>query len=157
MAAMTTIISAVAGFAGSAVPTVVDYFKQKEVNKQKQKMMELQADLAKQDVELDLMAYNEKAGDKEHERLIEHSMSMAGETGFWGGLRKSVRPLITYMFFALFATVKITTMYDIMASGDSFVQAIDVIWDAETEAIFAAIVAFWFGSRAIEKRYNRIS
>jgi hypothetical protein len=25
------------------------------------------------------------------------------------------------------------------------------VWDDETQAIFAAIISFWFGSRAIEK------
>jgi hypothetical protein len=155
--AITTILSAVAGFAGSVLPSVVDVFRQKEANKQKLKLLEMQGELAKQNVELDLMAYNEKAIDKEHERLIQHDTSLSQEKGFWGGLRKSVRPIITYMFFALFASVKIVTMWSVMVNGGSFLEAADVVWDNETEAIFAAIVAFWFGSRTIEKRYNRIS
>jgi hypothetical protein len=152
-----TIISAVAGFAGSAIPSVIDIFKQKEMNKQQNKLIELQADLAKQNVELDLMAYNEKAVDKEHARLLEHSTALAKETGFFGGVRKSVRPFITYMFFALFASIKIATMISVMDNGGDFLSAAEQIWDPETEAIFAAIVAFWFGSRTIEKRYNRLS
>jgi hypothetical protein len=30
-------------------------------------------------------------------------------------------------------------------------SAIQILWDEDTKAIFAAIVSFWFGSRAIDK------
>ena len=35
--------------------------------------------------------------------------------------------------------------------GTDFSEAINLLWDDETKAIFAAIISFWFGSRAIEK------
>jgi GH24 family phage-related lysozyme (muramidase) len=34
-------------------------------------------------------------------------------------------------------------------------KAIVIIWDPETQAIFAAIVSFWFGSRAFSKARSK--
>jgi hypothetical protein len=30
-----------------------------------------------------------------------------------------------------------------------------LVWDSETQGIFAAIISFWFGSRALEKRAGK--
>ena len=35
--------------------------------------------------------------------------------------------------------------------GTPFADAINLLWDEETKAIFGAIISFWFGSRAVEK------
>ena len=67
------------------------------------------------------------------------------------GLQKSVRPVITYAFFGLFATIEITLLMDAVEKGVEFSDAVKLLWDDETKAIFAAIISFWFGSRAVEK------
>jgi hypothetical protein len=36
-------------------------------------------------------------------------------------------------------------------SGMDLSSALNVIWDDDTKAIFAAVISFWFGSRAVEK------
>jgi hypothetical protein len=38
-----------------------------------------------------------------------------------------------------------------LKAGTNFSEAINVLWDDETKGIFAAILSFWFGSRAIDK------
>jgi len=35
--------------------------------------------------------------------------------------------------------------------GVDFNNAIAILWDDDTKAIFAAIISFWFGSRALDK------
>jgi hypothetical protein len=40
---------------------------------------------------------------------------------------------------------------DAIDKGTEFNEAIQLLWDEDTKAIFAAIISFWFGSRAIEK------
>jgi hypothetical protein len=91
------------------------------------------------------------AMDNEHARLIAHDISMQNDTGPMSWLRKSVRPVITYLFFTLFAAVKVAALNQAMSAGSDFNAAIILVWDPETQAIFAAIISFWFGSRAIEK------
>ena len=44
---------------------------------------------------------------------------------------------------------------DAIEKGTEFSEAIKLLWDDETKAIFAAIISFWFGSRAIEKARQR--
>ena len=40
---------------------------------------------------------------------------------------------------------------EVLDKGTEFSEAIQLLWDDDTKAIFAAIISFWFGSRAIDK------
>ena len=149
---MGTLLGSLLGFAGSTVPSIMDFLNRKENMKLEMRKLEMQAELMKLGVESELKVFEARASADEHARLINHDMSMQNDRGIMGGLRKSVRPVITYMFFALFATVKISTLLVLMEDqGATFDTAINVIWDQDTQTIFAAIISFWFGSRALEK------
>jgi hypothetical protein len=52
----------------------------------------------------------------------------------------------------MFAAVKGTMIYA-MISGQNidWTTAVETAWDPETAAIFSAIMAFWFGNRAMSK------
>lgn len=152
---MITLLGSLLGFFGSAVPQIFDFFQKKEKNKLDLQLMTMQADLLKQSADIDLMKFKARALDDEHGRLIEHDIAIQKDTGFAAGLRKSVRPVITYLFFALFALVKVSTLWVAWHTDASFHQAVLLVWDAETQGIFAAIISFWFGSRALEKRAGK--
>jgi hypothetical protein len=152
---MLSILGALLGFAGSAVPAVLDLFKNGQDNKQKLEELKLKTELLKQNVDLDIKLFEAKAADAEHARLIAHDTAMASESGFFGGMRKSVRPVITYLFFGLFATVKFAMIQHGIDNGTEFLDVMTKVWDEETQAIFAAVISFWFGNRAIEKRRIR--
>ena len=62
-----------------------------------------------------------------------------------------MRPVITYLFFGLFVLIEITLLREAIKTGMDVSSAIQILWDEDTKAIFAAIVSFWFGSRAIDK------
>jgi hypothetical protein len=95
--------------------------------------------------------YEQQASDQEHQRLIDHDIAIAKSTGIIAGLQKSVRPVITYCFFGLFAAIEVSLLMDALDKGADLTQALNVLWDDDTKAIFAAIISFWFGSRAIDK------
>ena len=40
--------------------------------------------------------------------------------------------------------------------GIDWTTALEVSWDAETQALFAAIMSFWFGNRAMSKARTAI-
>jgi hypothetical protein len=149
---MLTLIGSLLGFAGSAIPGVLEHFTRKEDNKKHLEIMKVQADLIKQNAEIDMQKFSMMAIDNEHARLIQHDIALQEDQGALAWLRKSVRPVITYLFFSLFAAVKVSTLYHGMEAGQDFYTAINLAWDEETQGIFAAIISFWFGSRAIEKR-----
>lgn len=148
---MLSLIGSLIGFAGSAVPSITDHFAKKGDRKLELDKMRLMAELKKEGMDFDLKMYDTMGADKEHERLIKHDISINQGTGWIAGLQKSVRPVITYAFFLLFATIEITLLMQALEKGTDFSVAIQLLWDEDTKAIFAAILSFWFGSRAIEK------
>ena len=63
-------------------------------------------------------------------------------------LRSSVRPLVTYGFFGLFAVIKLVTLHHALQCATCDVtQVLTAVWDEDSEALFAAVITFWFGSR----------
>jgi hypothetical protein len=64
----------------------------------------------------------------------------------------SVRPVITYAFFLVFAMVKVSALATLMqTAGITLMTALQAAWDEENQALFAAVMSFWFGSRPISK------
>ena len=149
---MLSLLGTLIGFAGSAVPAVLGHFKEKQASKDNLAILEMQGKLAREGVELNLMEFRERAADDEHKRLIQHDIAISKDTSFMGQIRSSVRPVITYLFFSLFAAVKVSALMVAMNNTADFNTAINMVWDAETQAIFAAIISFWFGSRALSKK-----
>ena len=148
---MLTILGSLLGFAGSAVPSVLDYFKGKEEQKQKTEEFKLQLEAKKLGVELDLQTFAAKKDFEEQKMLLEHDTALGQQTGFINSLRAFVRPFITYVFFCTFIGVKVTLVYQAIKNGSDLNATLEVVWDDQTEALFAAIISFWFGSRATPK------
>jgi len=71
--------------------------------------------------------------------------------GFINALRGSVRPVITYVFFGLFVAIKVTAIVALMGAGNDLGRSLSLIWDDATSGLFAAIISFWFGGRAVSK------
>ncbi|MBL0941586.1 MAG: hypothetical protein IBJ00_02490 [Alphaproteobacteria bacterium] len=65
----------------------------------------------------------------------------------------TVRPLITYAFFLLYAGVKIAQIlivYKTM-SLQNWTDALVYAWHLEDQALFATVISFWFGQRMLHK------
>ena len=148
---LSGLLGSVLGFGGSVVPAITDHFKTKSSNKFELQKMEKMAELRAAGFDHEMKMFETQAADNEHKRLIEHDISINQGTGIIAGLQKSVRPVITYCFFGLFAVIEITLLMEALEKGTDFSEAINILWDDDTKAIFAAIISFWFGSRAIDK------
>jgi hypothetical protein len=148
---MISLLGTLMGFGTSIVPEILGYFKQKQANEQQLKMLEAKAKYADQISKLKVEELDAEAEIAETKGLYEHDRSIdAG--GFINGLRGSVRPVITYMFFLMFASVKGTMIYAMISNQNiDWTTAVDTAWDDETAAVFSAIIAFWFGNRAMSK------
>ena len=153
---MISLLGTLLGFGTSIVPEVLGYFKQSQANKQELAMLEAKGKYAQQLSELKLKELDAKAQIQETESLYAHDRSIdAG--GFVNALRGSVRPILTYLFFLAFAAVKGVMIYAMIANQNiDWVTAVEAAWDDETQAIFSAIIAFWFGNRAMSKAHARI-
>lgn len=80
---------------------------------------------------------------------------------YWvDALSGSVRPVLTYLFFATYVVVKAAQFNLLLEPALPWqaplapAQALVSLWGEEDEAIFAAIISFWFGQRALMKARN---
>jgi hypothetical protein len=92
------------------------------------------------------------AQQSEMQAIYAHDMSLNEGTSQWmKDLRASVRPVITYGFFFLLVGIDGVLAYRGLSSGVDFNVLAEQLWDNETQALFASIIAFHFGGRAFGK------
>ena len=137
------------GFGTSFLPKVMDFFQDKQDKKHELAVMEVQIRQQKELASQKLEAINVEADIREIEAL-QKSIQPSG-VRWIDGLRGSVRPVITYSFFILFVFVEVAAYFSLTAQGVSGLDAAGVIWDEDTKALFAAVISFWFGGRAIAR------
>ncbi len=117
-------------------------------------MLEAKAKYASELSKLKLKELDAEADIEEVKGLYKHaeSLAQANKSTFVSALQASVRPVITYAFFAIFAFVKITYVIMAVQEGRDVLPAILEAWDEESQTIFAAIISFWFGNRLFKTR-----
>jgi len=150
---MMTLLGSLLGFGTSFLPEILNYFKAGQEHKHNLERMQLEMDLMSKRSELKIQELDKQAEIKETEGLYKHDSIDAG--GFVNALRGSVRPVITYAFFGLFVAIKAVAVMTLMNDqGADLAGALNVIWDDNTAGLFAAIMSFWFGNRAVSKYYG---
>ena len=145
---MIALLGSLLGFGTSFLPQLLNVFKERQDHKNKMEEIKLRGELAAQGVELQLKVIDAQAEIEETKGLYNYANPTGG---FAAGLAASVRPVITYMFFALFIATKVVVMMQIMADDQPWTVGIDLLWDQETAGLMSAILAFWFGQRSIAK------
>ena len=147
---MISLLGSLLGFGTSFLPSILDFFKQAQAHKQKLEMMILQGELLEKKSALRIQELDKQAEIKEVEGLYKHDASLDGGK-FVNALRSSVRPVITYIFMGLFIAVEISIMVKFMETGGDWTEAVNLLWSDEVAGLWSAILAFWFGNRAISK------
>ncbi len=150
-----SLLGSVLGFSSSFLPEILNYFKANQQHKQDLEKMKLQTELMARQSELRLHELDKKADIEETKGLYEHSKSLSGSGGFVDALRGSVRPVVTYLFLALFIATEIVIMVKVLESGGDWQEAVLLMWTPETQGIFSVILSFWFGSRAVSKYMSK--
>jgi len=149
-----TLLGSLLGFGTSFLPEILNYFKRGQEQKHELQKMQMEMELLAKRSELKIKELDKEAEIKETEGLYQHDSVDAG--GFINALRGSVRPIITYAFFGLFVAIKVTALLALMNNdGMGLSMALDIIWDDQTAGLFAAIMSFWFGNRAVSKYYKK--
>jgi len=171
---MLTIFSTLVSFLMGGLPKIIDLFQDRADKSHELKLAQMQTErelqlaaagyVAQQQIEaikLDEIkiesASNEKislidAQKSEMAAIYAHDTSLNEGTSQWmKDLRASVRPVITYGFFFLLVGIDATLAYKGLTSGIEFNVLADQLWDNETQALFASIIAFHFGGRAFGK------
>ena len=148
---MLALLSPFFGILGSLLPSVIRIFERKQEIKYEIELTKIKLDAAERQADLQFNIETVKANAIERQSVLDHDKSRDGGK-FINALRASVRPVITYSFFLVFVAVKIAAAWTMIANGQSMPEMIKAVWDPETGALFSTIIAFWFGSRVMEKQ-----
>jgi len=148
---MLTLFGSLLGFISSAFPDLIRLWQDHQDRKHELAILDRQMEQMRLGHAQRLEEIAVEADIAESKALYRHDSKPSG-VKWVDGLRASVRPVITYVFFLLFATVKAAALYVLVnEQGLSIIQALPQIWDPETQTLFAAVMSFWFGQRALAK------
>jgi hypothetical protein len=150
---MLSLVGSLLGFGTSFLPTLLGFFEQGQKNRHQLKLLEAQAKHAEFLSQLKLQELDAAADVEESRSIYEHAAELArsNKSSFISALQASVRPVVTYFFFILFATIKGLAVYVAVQEGDDVTQAILNSWDEETKILFSTVISFWFGQRGMRK------
>jgi len=148
---LTALLSPLFGILGSLLPSIVRIFERKQEIKYELELTKIKIDAAERQADLNFNVEVVKADAQSRQSALDHDKSLDGGK-FINALRASIRPVITYSFFFVFVAIKIAAAYVMLSTGQSVPAMLDAVWDAETMALFSTIIAFWFGSRMMEKQ-----
>jgi hypothetical protein len=149
---MLSLFGSLLGFGTSFLPTLLGFFEQGQKNRHQLKLLEAQAKHAEVLSQLKLQELDAAADVEESRSIYEHAAQLArsNKSSFISALQASVRPVVTYFFFILFATIKGLAVYVAVQEGDDVSQAILASWDEETKILFSTVISFWFGQRGMK-------
>jgi hypothetical protein len=163
---MIALFSALLGFASAAFPEFIKLFRDQKDRQHEITLLKLQMEYDREK----LAAQRENEVGLRNVRLQE--IQLAADTAeqmalnariqpvhvpWVDALAGSVRPVITYLFFALYALIKLAQFQVLVAPSLPWVaaltpaQAMLAIWNEDDMALFTAIIAFWFGQRSLIK------
>lgn len=159
---MIALLSALLGYLSTASN---EYFKIRQDAKDKEHELELlkyqaQLDAQRADADFDkalalATAEQYRAVQDSYQSDIQANAKLKND---WiVGYSATVRPTITYMFFLLYAGVKIAQFHSLMnpefpwQQAATYAQAIVGVWSPADAGIFEAVIGFWFGSRAAKR------
>tara|TARA_R110000824_G_scaffold328271_5_gene515129 strand:- start:4577 stop:5026 length:450 start_codon:yes stop_codon:yes gene_type:complete len=149
---MLTIIGSLIGFGSSFLPSVLDFFKQKEDNKQELALMDKQAELTRITAEFERDKAEVQALSAETVALYQQASTEKND-GWVGAYRASVRPTISYLFLLFYISIKSFALLGmIQYEGMMIKDALPLVWSNDVDSpILASIISFYFGSRMFRK------
>lgn len=148
----TTIVSALLGLLGSALPAILEIFKSRQETANAIKLEEARNEAARVNSKLKLDQLNLEADIAETKSIYDSDAALDGGK-FVNSFRAIIRPLITMVFFLVFIFVKVYAFYyGIQVQGLDVINMLPIIWDDETASLFAVTMGFWFGNRALDRK-----
>jgi hypothetical protein len=160
---MFTLLTTIVSFLAGGLPKLMDYFQDKSDKAHELELVQMQTDRELQMLKEGYVAQAKveeirteqisiQADEKEREALYAHDIAIGQGASQWViNARAFTRSFITYGLFMLFAFVEIFGFMYAWKTGVDFSIALDMLWDNETQIIWASVVSFWFGTQAFKK------
>jgi hypothetical protein len=161
---MLSLVSSLLGFAAGGLPKVLDFVQDRGDKKHELALMAMQrerelalakegfiAQAAVEEIKTEQIAMQTQAQEKL--AMWKHDMKIGEGASTWViNLRASVRPMVTYLFVGLLIVVDIAGIWYAYSTGVAFAVAMEMVFSDDEMAILAAIISFWFGSQAFQKK-----
>jgi hypothetical protein len=146
MIAFFTALPAILGALAGMVPAIIQFFTLKANNAHQLAMAQEQRQAAKEGVALQVDLENARADVRQADRIYGYN---AGPSGIkWvDALAVFIRPFLTLAFFSIWFLMEVFLFIYAVNTGYDLGQLVKLLWPAETQAMFAAIIGFWFGDR----------
>ena len=171
---MLTLISTIFSFLAGGLPRFLEFLQDRGDKKQEIELlgMQIQRELELRKLGFDAEAKLEEirslqlemeaahqefqarlgAQTEELKSIYRHDVDIGKGASQWViNLRASVRPVVTYGFFLLLVLIDIGIFIYGVNVGATFIEIASQLWDENTQALFASIIAFHFGGRAFKK------
>jgi hypothetical protein len=152
LAALPAILGALAGTA----PALVSLFTLKANNAQQLAMRQLDIQAAKDGVALQV----DLAGAQADIRQADHIYDFGGGASgikWIDALAVFIRPFLTLAFFGLWSVMEVFLFIYAVNTGYDLGQLVTLLWPTETQAMFGAIIGFWFGDRMMLRGQQRMA
>lgn len=140
--------SAIIGLLGSGFPHILDFFKTWQDNKQELAILDRQAALQASGAAQKLAEINAQADIAESQALYK---TYATNITWVDALNGTVRPVIMYSFFLLYAVVKFCQYHTLMSTIATPLDALGIVWKEADMEIFCTCLTFYFGNRTFNK------
>lgn len=159
---MISIIGAILGILGSAIPEFLRIKKTKIEQDHEARMFELQVLAQEKLAQYKLQEIEAQADIRESEALYKASeIKLTGwkvADGLIALYTSSVRPTITYLFFIFYALAKLG-QYSYITKVTVDANTLEIIWKlftSEDMALFSTIIGYWFGHRGIRYAFGKM-
>lgn len=152
---MLTLLGSILGFVGSLVPEIFKYVRDRSDQSHELAILDRQVDMMKLRHAQNLEEL-QVIGETEAMKVLykyPHKMGVAWVDALSG----SVRPLITYAFFLLYLGMKVVQICGLWKGldGGTWDHLLSKIWHEEDQVLFATVVSFWFGQRALIRKMKK--
>ena len=171
---MMTLLSTVISFLMGGLPKILDFFQDKSDKSHELALARMQTErelelrkagfeaqervehIHTEQLQIESDAQTKQtlinAQQAEMQALYAHDTSLNEGTSTWvKNFRALVRPVITYGFFFLLVAIDLGLFFYGWHKGTDFKELADLLWDNDTQALFASILSFHFGGRAFGK------
>ena len=160
---MITLFTTLISFLSGGLPSLLGFFQDKSDKKHELELARLQTE---RELELLEKGYAAQAHVEEirtqqvemqtqvqeRQSLYAHDIEISKGAAQWViNSRAMVRPAITYGLFLMFAFVEVFGFWFAFHKDVPFDVALNLLWDDETQIIWASVVSFWFGTQAFKK------
>lgn len=142
---LSTLIAALLGLGGSAFPEVLKFLQDKRDKTHELEILKLQLQQQAKGYRHRLEEIGAWA-DIEEVKTLSTRVQPIG-VAWVDALNGTVRPVLAYGFFLLYAGMKLAALDNALPWK---------IWTEFDEAIFAAVISYYFGQRALGKVMGRV-